>query len=316
MPPSLRKTAATTAAAEQPSTAQRSATEIEEEEFSQEQDQEVEDNSQGSPATLAIIVARLASLEGANNALRARVADQAEVIDTLKTAGGYSRATAEEKRAAEITLLQKYPCYDDLREYWPKSHLHLLPAKLDAAAKPSSLEMGMEQNDRTYQRLAVEKKDGQKADYVALTEIYTYGKAYTSCIDALVREDAEEDVYEERYARFFAGLHDVFGMVAKRFDRVTVKTHPEDFDDTFLQVLESDLNQDKVSSQLVSPHIASVYDNFVKLRTDKALVFAAKQSAQSKTGKGFVPRPAGEKPLQKRTGPARKKPEERPAPQA
>jgi len=102
-------------------------------------------------------------------------------------------------------------------------------------------------------------------------------------------------------------------LAARRLAYIQVKTHTDEFDAAFQQVLENDLNQAKISGQLFCPDVSATNDHYIKLRGDKTISFAAKHSAQSKI-KAPTPHTAGEKPLQKRAG--RKKPEERPAPQA
>ncbi len=178
------------------------------------------------------LLARVTALENNNKFLRAKIADQEEVIDSLKT-DKTKAPTAEEKKAAAAKLLERYPRNIDLKATWPESHLPLFPSRLEGPAKPTTLELGMEQNCRTYQKLAEEKKEGQKTDYTSLTDIFVFGTAYAKAVDRFVQEDAEEDLYAERYARYFNGLHDVFALAARRLAYIQVKTHTDEFDAAF-----------------------------------------------------------------------------------
>lgn len=318
MPASTRsQTPAATAAADQPSTSAHPPAE-EEVVALQTEVLGAENHPQGPPTTPANPSEdRLLQLERSVQLLLAETARQKEEIEEYKTALAtktLTPATREEKEAADAKLLESYPVLAELKEFWPESHSHVFPTRSNIPAKPFSLELFMEQADKTWKQLYADKKDGQRADYTALTEVFVWAYTFTEAINHQIKEDYTPESYAERYARFFNGVYDALALAADRLGFIQVKTLNE-FEDAFRQVLEANVNHNKISNHIFSPNVAALHGQFVKLSTDKAIAVAAKRSAQFKIGKApNAQQPAGEKPNPKRA--ARKKPEERPAPQA
>jgi hypothetical protein len=232
-------------------------------------------------------------------------------------------ASAPPARRAAIAkkLLERYPSLRELEPYWPIALKKLLPPR-EGAAKPTSLELLMEGGgDRTYTKLHHDKKDSQKRDYAALLSLYTWIKTYA---DAIFAELADEyrtapDRLEARFGKLFNGLNDALEMGAERISFIQVKTFPEDFDEAFQHVVQVSINRDRVQDQLTSTKIASLHDVFSDSLQDKVITHSIKQALSSRLKfssdkPSSSTAPTGSKSDKKR--PARKKPEERPAPQA
>lgn len=246
--------------------------------------------------------------------LRTKVAAQEVVILDLKRLPAPSSLAREELEDRARALLDTYPDLLELVGSWPASHREYFPTRT-GAAKPTTIELALER-DRTYRRLLAEKKDGQRAEFTALTDVYVWVYTFANALDSAAKESMCREDYDARFAKLFNGLHDAISLAAKRLSVIQVKTHPEDFDESFAQVLTSNLSQSKISQQLACPEVAELHQQYIKIRRDKTIVLAAKQSAQAKITlkPASSQQTAGEKSNAKR--PNRKKPEERTAPQA
>lgn len=325
-----KTTAATAAAGPSRSEPEPSNPEIEEEEEEIEEEEDNDDErpepseDQALPQWAKAITKRLTYVEKkneelatANDLLRRENEIQRREIDLLRkeTAGASTSATEQENERAK--LLENYPDLAQLKPYWPAKFKKLFP--LDpGAGKPSSLELLMETEDRTYMRLKDEKKDAQRNEYSAALTCHTWQTTYCNALKAFVDHLGIEDEQDTATLRkLFNGMRDALELGALRISYLQIRAFPEEYEDSFQEVFTSTINQRKLSDQLVSREAAQLHDQYVKLRRDKTLAVAAKQGSQAKANNNRAStsnQTAGAKPSARRAD--RKKPEERPAPQA
>jgi hypothetical protein len=173
--------------------------------------------------------------------------------------------------------------------------------------------------DRTYTKLDAENKFAQKTEFAGFLNVYAWGTAYADAIcDKLIRLISEDD-YNEHFEKHFNGLYSALEMASERISFYQVKTFPDEFDETFQQVLAINLNKSKIQDQLINPTVAQLHRVYTKILQDKTLTAAVKSSLIAKLKSGTdKPSASGQGSWSKsdKKKPARKKPEERPAPSA
>lgn len=233
-------------------------------------------------------------------------ADRLKVVST-------STFTAEEREERALKLLEKYPPFLMLVPFWPLPFREFIPNR-DGAAQPITIEPQLE-NNRTYRRLSAEKKEAQRAEFVALVDVFVWIFTYVGALRADLEGAVGEEEFKARFAKYFNGLQDAIELAAQRISYIQIKTHEEEYGPGFSQVVASNQLKDKIAQQIASPIISDLFEVFAKYQQEKVVILAAKQAAQDKTAKPTTAQQtAGEKSHAKRSG--RKRPEERPAPQA
>lgn len=245
------------------------------------------------------------------NSLEKELRGTQEALIGEKKALGPVDTTARE--AELLKLLEKYPPLIALVDHWPEVFRDQFPQR-QGAVKPVTIELSLEQH-RTYRKLTEDKKEGQRADFAAIADIYVWTSAYTKALDELLQDLLPDEDYNNEVVKYFNGLYDAIEMAAKRISFIQIKAHPEEFDEGFQHAVALSLNQAKVHQQLPSIELAYSHLDYTKHVIDKSFLHSAKKVAQSAFNKSAAPhQAAGEKSNKKRA--ARKRPEERPAPQA
>lgn len=333
MPASRRvRGAAATAAAEPRSPVRRASDEDSEddvdhedneneEEEDEDEDEDAGDQAADSPDQDASVEARLQALERRykedKKKDKRKIKDLEEETERLRAQVALQKEPLQEETKEQ--LLEKFPTYAELEKHWRDENKRLCPRK-SGAAKPHSLELLMEGGgDRTYTKLHSEGKTAQKGEYATLYNVYLWAILYADAISDKAITLLKDRDYEDHFEKLFNGLYAALEMASDRLSYIQVKTFPEEFDETFQQVVSLSINKTKTQDQLISTNIAALHQQYTKILQDKTLTAAVKSSLNTKlklnsdkpsaSGQG-----SGSKSDKKK--PARRRPEERPAPPA
>lgn len=207
-----------------------------------------------------------------------KIAAQEKQIENLSATrpSATRKYTAEDRKREIDRLTLIYPKIRELAPFWDDQCEDFIPYSL-VVGKPVTLDIFLQQVDRTYQRLLDDEKTAQAYEYCSLRSYHAWLKAFLNAIETTLYAQFP-NFFLDKLEKYFNGATATLELMAERISLLQVKAFPEEYDAAFTAVVESVQSQDKAKSHLLSPAVSYLREQYDQECSNKRISAAAKHN--------------------------------------